>query len=152
MQWSKLKTRVKDFIHPELKDRIDFHLTSYRKSHDGADKIWITIDGEKVFSCKHYAYEFGEGELFWFQGKTYEEAEAILRENEIHRPADFGNAMRNYFDLPIAEALKSANPFIRAFAIVDSRTGKRALEKQDIGDSEHTLVKAFYDLRSAQTS
>ncbi len=62
MQWSKLKSRVKDFICPELKDRIDFHLTSYRGSHDGADKVWITVDGQRVFGCKHYPYERAEAE------------------------------------------------------------------------------------------
>src|SRR6185369_15764765 len=57
MQWSKLKARVKERICPELRDRVDFHLTSYRRSHDEADKVWITIDGELIFKIKHYAYE-----------------------------------------------------------------------------------------------
>ena len=149
MQWSKLKSKIKEFIRPELKDRIDFHLTSYRRSHDGADKVWITVDGERVFECRHYAYEHGEGHLFWFAGKSYEEAREILGENEIHRPQEFGEAMRAYFEMPIEEALRSANPFIKAFAVVDRRTGKRAIEKLALSDSEHTLVRAFYNLRTA---
>jgi hypothetical protein len=64
VQWSKLKLRIKSFIAPELRDRIDFHLTSYRKSHDGADKVWITIDGERVFTCKHYQREWAETALY----------------------------------------------------------------------------------------
>jgi hypothetical protein len=147
MQWSKLKSRVKDFICPELRNRIDFHLTSYRKSHDGADKIWITIDGEKVFSCKHYPYEFGERELVWFEGRNLEEAKDSLKEMEIHKPEEFGDSMRIYLDMPINEALQSANPFIKAFALIDHRTGKRTIEKLEISDAEHTLVRAFYNLR-----
>jgi hypothetical protein len=148
MQWSKLKSRVRDCISPELKDRIDFHLTSYRKSHDEADKVWITIDGERIFSCKHYPYEFGERELCWFDGLNLEEAKTVLNQNELHKPKEFGEAMRIYLDLPIEEALQSSNPFIKAFALIDRRTGKRTIEKIKISDSEHTLVKAFYNLRN----
>ena len=147
MQWSKLKSRVKEFICPDLKDRIDFHLTSYRQSHDGADKVWITIDGERVFSCQHYPYEFGERELIWTERKTPEEAKDSLNKKELHKPEEFGEAMRVYLEMPIAEALLSSNPFIKAFALVDRRTGKRAFEKIEITDSEHTLIRAFYNLR-----
>jgi hypothetical protein len=44
-------------------------------------------------------------------------------------------------------ALVSDDPFIRAFAIIDRRTGKRALEKLTIGENEHSIVKTFYRLR-----
>ena len=147
MQWSKLKSRVKDFISPELKDRIDFHLTSYRKSHDGADKVWITIDGERVFSCKYYSYEKGEARLVWGDGLNLKEAKAVLNQNEIHPPVEFGEAVRAYLDMPVNEALQSSNPFIKAFALIDRRTGKRTIQKLEISDSEHTLVKSFYRLR-----
>ncbi len=148
MQWSKLKTRAKDFICPELQDRIDFHLTSYRESHDGADKVWITIDGQRVFSCKHYPYELAEAEAY-YGGLRGEQVKESLREKEIHRPKDFGDAIRAYLDMPISQALESSDPLVKAFALVDRRTGKRTLEKLEISDAEHTLVKAFYALRLA---
>jgi hypothetical protein len=100
MQWSKLKSRVKDFISPELKDRIDFHLTSYRKSHDEADKVWITIDGKRIFGCKHYAYEFGERQLNWSDGLNLVETKTVLNQNEVHKPKEFGEAIRIYLDMP----------------------------------------------------
>lgn len=148
MQWSKLKARVKDFICPELRDRIDFHLTSYRESHDGADKVWITVDGKRVFNCKHYPYEWAEAEAY-HGGLRGEQVKKLLREKEIQRPKDFGDAMRAYLDLPITEAVKSSDPLVKAFALVDRRLGKRALAKLEISDSEHTLVKVFYQLRLA---
>jgi hypothetical protein len=146
MQWSKLKSRIKDFICPELCDRIDFHLTSYRKSHDGADKVWITVDGEKVFSFEHYPYERAEAEAYWQKLDTAQ-VKNHLQANEIHNPPDFGNAMRLYLDMPIAEALNSSNPIIKALAIIDRRTGKRTLESLEINESAHSLVKDFYKLR-----
>ena len=146
MQWSKLKLRVKSFISTELKDRIDFHLTSYRESHDGADKVWITIDGQRVFSCKHYPREWAEVEAY-YGGMRADQVKDFLKAREIHGPGDFGNAIRAYLDLPIGEALKSSDPLVKAFALVDRRVGKRTLEKLEISDAEHTLVKAFYELR-----
>ena len=148
MQWSKLKSRVKSFICPELRDRIDFHLTSYRESHDGADKVWITVDGQRVFSCKHYSYECAEAEAY-HGGLRGEQVKELMQAKEIHRPKDFGEAMRAYLDMPIAEAVKSPDPLVRAFALVDRRLGKRTLAKLEIPDSEHTLVKALYELRLA---
>jgi hypothetical protein len=151
MQWSKLKSRVVDRICAELKDRIDFHLTSYRKSHDGADKVWITIDGEKVFSCKHYPFEFAEREADW-AGLHGKQNKTCILEKEIHNPKNFGDGMRRYMDLTIYEALRDADPLIRAFAIVDRRVGKRTFAKLEVPDSEHSLVKAFYKLRRALVS
>ncbi len=148
MQWSKLKARVKGFICLELRDRIDFHLTSYRESHDGADKVWITVDGQRVFSCPHYPYERAEAEAY-HSGLRGEQVKELLREKEIHRPKDFGDAMRAYLDMPLSEALESSDPLVKAFALVDRRSGKRTLEKLEISDSDHSLVKAFYSLRLA---
>ena len=148
MQWSKLKTRVKDFICPELKDRIDFYVTSYRESHDGADKVWITVDGEKIFSCKHYPHEWAEADAFR-TGLRGEEVKYLLAEEEVHSPRNFGDAMRVYLDSPIHEALESSDPLVKAFAIVDRRLGKRTLAKLEILESEHSLVRAFYELRLA---
>ena len=146
MQWSKLKSRVKDLICPELRDRIDFHLTSYRSSHDGADKVWITIDGKQIFNCKHYPYERAEFAAH-LSGLHDDEAKSALRAVEIHSPGDFGDAMRSYLDMSVGDALQSPDPIVRAFAIVDRRVGKRALAKVDVSDCQHTLVNAFYQLR-----
>src|SRR5687768_3471797 len=143
MQWSKLKSRIKHLICPELRDRIDFHLTSYRESHDGADKVWITVDGQRVFSCNHYPYEWAEAEAY-HDGLSDKGVRALLRQKEVHRPKDFGDAMRSYLDLSISEALKSPDPLVKAFALVDRRLGRRTLEKLEMNESEHTLVKAFF--------
>ncbi len=146
MQWSKLKSKVKEMLCPELKDRVDFYLTSYRKSHDEADKVWITVDKQKVFSCKYYPYQWAESEAY-YDGLNQEEAKKLLSSNEIHNPKGFGDAMRNYLSLPIRKALQSSNPLIRAFAIIDRRIGKRTINSMKVSDSEHTLIKKFYNLR-----
>jgi len=146
MQWSKLKTRVKERICPELRDRVDFHLTSYRRSHDDADKVWITIDGEPLLKMKYYAYHTAHHEA-WICGLEGAAIKSLLSELEIFQPRDFGNAMRTYLDLPISDALASPNPLIKAFAIIDRRVGKRTLAKLEISEADSHLVRAFYSLR-----
>jgi hypothetical protein len=112
------------------------------------DKVWITVDGQRVFSCKHYSYKWAEAEAY-HDGSRGGQVKELLRKNEIHRPKDFGDAMRDYLDMSISEALKSSDPLVKAFALVDRRLGRRTLAKLDITDSDHTLVKAFYALRLA---
>jgi hypothetical protein len=50
--------------------------------------------------------------------------------------------------MPIGTAQQSDNPFIRALSIVDKRTGKRALQAMSITVEDHSLVQAFYFLRT----
>src|SRR4030095_2619979 len=106
MQWSKLKSRVKSRICPELKDRIDFYVTGYRRSHDDLEKVWITVDGETVFTCKYYLPERARAEAVYC-GLNGDAITSMLREVEIHNPKYFGNAMRTYLDLSIQDALQS---------------------------------------------
>jgi hypothetical protein len=152
MQWSKLKSRVRDLIHPVLRDRIDFHVTSYRESHDEADKVWFTVDGRRVFTCKHYTHYRAELHAYYQCGLRGESLKSALREEEIFHPKDFGNAMRAYLDMPVGDALKSADPFIKAFALVDRRVGRRTFMKLQLSDSEHELVRVFYELRRTSAS
>ena len=97
MQWSKLKTRFRALICDELRDRLDFHLTSYRESHDGAGEIWITFDGEKIYTCGHYAFEIAESEGYHL-GLAGEDLRIWLAEKEIYSPKSFGAAMKEYLD------------------------------------------------------
>ena len=146
MQWSKLKTRFRELICDELRDRLDFHLTSYRQSHDGVGEMWITFDGEKIYTCGHYNFEFAEREGYR-SGLVGEELRAWLTEKEIHSPRSFCTAIKEYLGMNSKDALYSEDPFVRAFAIIDQRTGKRTLAKFNIGENEHSLVKTFYRLR-----
>ena len=82
-------------------------------------------------------------------GLTGEGVKSVLREVGIFHPQDFGDAMRAYLDMPVGEALKSSDPFIKAFAMVDRRVGKRTLANLELSESEHAPVKAFYKLRLA---
>ena len=146
MQWSKLKTRFRAFICDELRDRIDIHVTSYRESHDGAGVIWVTLDGKKLVDFEHYRFEFTEREGY-HHGLAGEQLEQWLSGQEIHGPRSNGTAMRTYLDMSIDEALSSAHPFHRAFAMVDRRLGKRTLAGLNVDENEHSLIRTLFNLR-----
>jgi hypothetical protein len=130
MQWSKLKTRVKALLEPKLAKRIDFHVTSYRKSHDECEKAWITVDGTTVFSASWYERQWGRNES---------------------RPQDFGDSLRTYLDLPVEDALKHGDALIRALAMVDRRVGKRRLDELNSPPDNDPLVHLFYKLRTGKS-
>lgn len=161
MQWSKLKARVKERICPELRSRIDFHLTSYRHSHDETEKVWSTIDGVRVATFSWYQKQ-------WRSAERDEEGRLVRRHNcassalpkgdpawaetaKMRLPQDFGNAMRLYLDLKIQDALTSADPIIRAFALIDRRCGKRSLRTLHMRRDDDPLVRAFWHARLQST-
>jgi hypothetical protein len=142
MQWSRLRASVRALICPELRRRVDFHVTSYFRWSRSRSGL-ITVDGKKAFDlsydrfCRHGAGWFFNAEYEWSPKQS----------DEIHTPQQLGHAMRAYLDMPIRLALKSGNPFIRSLAIIDRRVGRRTLEQLQIGEREHSLVKEFYRLR-----
>ena len=157
MQWSKLKTRAKSFIVPSLRNRIDFHVTSYSWSHDEAEKAWITLDGKRVFTASWYHHQFagakrtdagtlardGKGRLI--RDPAIPDWVTTAEQLEEHRPQQFGDALRLYLDLSAADALKSDDPFIRAMAMIDRRVGSDQSKNSTV--DEHSLIRLFYNLR-----
>ncbi len=137
MQWSKLKGRVKSFIAPNLRKRVDFHVTSYRRSHDEAEKAWVTIDGKIAFVASWYRHQWA--------GDSAEEL-------ELHRPQQFGDALRKYLELKLEDAISDADPFIRGLAFLDRRMGPARVERLRPSSNEHSFVKVMHKLRASSDS
>jgi hypothetical protein len=163
MQWSKLKSRIKALICPELHNRIDFHVTRYREPHGDAGEAWITVDGKKIFGASYHRFLNEEHEerstdqpdnadtsgwRYFGDADAYVEIAHTLHEREIHDSYELVHALHSYLDLSVQDALKSENPYIRALAIVDRRIGKRTLDKLNIAETDHSLVRSFYALRT----
>lgn len=149
MQWSKLKTRVKALICPELRGRIDFHITSYRYSHDAAEKAWVTVDGQRLWTASWYQAQWNgwprdeQGRLIWGS----EPGVTADHHPFLPRPQDLGEAMRTFLGLPVQEALCAADPLVRALARIDRRIGARTLQSLTISETDHPLIKSLHTLR-----
>ncbi|ULO08515.1 hypothetical protein H1230_06825 [Paenibacillus sp. 19GGS1-52] len=162
MKWSKLRVNLKSFIIPELRDRIDFHLTCYHDAHDNYGEVWVTVDGEKIFGGGYYhwyvtpllpellsTFEIQHG----FQGDFYKakienkNVEEIMNLG-IHETSHITDNLFNYLNTPFEECINSNNPIYKAFSIIDRRLGKRRFKNIQIEDPAHPLVSALYKLRS----
>src|SRR5687767_2007217 len=97
MQWSKLKSRVESRLCPELRGRVSFHATSYRGSHDGVEKVWITLDGKPIARFGHYDRQFAEAAAF-DDGASWAELRARLDDEGRFGADQAGAALRAYLD------------------------------------------------------
>jgi len=51
MQWSKLKKSADNLLSESVKSRLEFHNTSYNRTHDNTGRCWITVDKHEVFNA-----------------------------------------------------------------------------------------------------
>ena len=130
----------------------------YRKSWESVyDRAWITIDGEEAFEFSHGAWT-----KVWREAKRTvalqhpdaswklqsEHVAIAVKDSGVEHTDFLSQSLRRYLEAPIAASFKSDNPVIRAFAMLDRRTGKRTLASVTLAPDEHPLVRAFYELRT----
>jgi len=158
MRWSKLKHLVEDRMADSLQRRIEVHSTRY---HSGEGRGWITVDKREVadFSTPgnlmrvHRLAIERSGSDFWdAEGGTQyravrREVETTLQGDGAYNQWGYHRALWDSLSLPIGDALLSDEMLIRAFAMLDSRLGKRRLRTLRLAEDEHPLVRQFYDLR-----
>ncbi|WP_040948950.1 hypothetical protein [Gorillibacterium massiliense] len=159
--WSKLRVKIRELITEKLRDRIDIHLTRYHDAHDDYGEIWITLDGKKIFGGGYYHWyltplpsellnefsiQHGFHEDFY---KTQINSEFVkeIMELGIHETSHILINLDNYINTSFEEILNSNNPIYKAFSIIDRRLGKRRFINIQLSESEHPLVKIFYELR-----
>ena len=156
---------MKEFICPELQDRVDFHMTRFRDAHDQVGRAWVTVDSKEILDCSYYrrhmaVWKEHQALMKKSADKTdrkdyldnyhaaYDSARKKADADFIFDEGIFRNAILAYLDIPIKDALVSKNPLIEAFALIDRRLGRRTFEKIHLSEKEHPLVHAFYELRS----
>ena len=154
MQWSKIRTRLRACVCTELRKRVDFHLTNYREYGSNGHEVWITVDGEKVFSASYCDYMISENVLqrdkglrTLAEGKEGKIAHDVLTRAEIHDASITVYTFREYLDSDPQDALVSTDPVLKSLAIIDRRIGQRTLARLRVGKREHSLVRKFYTLR-----
>jgi hypothetical protein len=155
MQWSSLRSKLREFVAPSVRKRIDFHLTTYRKLSELANEFWVTVDGERVFSTsatrrniESYILTRTTGLYGDVDGPEMRIVDDSLIAREIHNPFDVTSSIRTYLEIDPRLSLTSTDPIMRALAMVDRRIGKRTLKNIELEDDEHSLVRIFYALRS----
>ena len=162
MNWSQHRKQLRSLLAPELRKRIDFHVTSYRPStHHG--EAWITVDGKRVFSAGYYKWENAlEKEIVctgevryplyspWFPSPpSFPRSAQNVSDRGIYETSFFLESLKEYLETPLKRALESTNPLIRAVAMLDRRLGRRRFATLKVQESDSEIVKLFYTLRAA---
>ena len=153
MQFSKMKKQILSFVAPSLRPRLDLYATIDRHFHDGEARVWMTLDGEPFFKAEDLRftlesdrrYELAKARLpekpvcftldifqsDWYKASSElnEQIERELEEEGWHASYGVQQDLLLYPTLSIEEALTHPHAFIRGFALLDRRVGKRRLER-----------------------
>jgi len=153
MQFSKIKKQMLSFVAPSLRPRLDLYATVDRHFHDGEARIWMTLDGEEIFRAedlrfthevdRRYALakarlpqkperitvEIFQSDWYKTSRELYKKIEHELEQEGWHANYNVQQDLLLYPTLSIDEALSHPHAFIRGFALLDRRVGKRRLER-----------------------
>ena len=142
--WAGLNKWLQECLCDDLKDRITYFLARYHKVHDSYGRAAIPLDGRELvcFSWIEMCRQEADG----YSDKMKPKWDA----NCTYCEMDFLNAVLEFRNLPIQNALASENYIIKILAILDKRIGKRTLEKIKQAE-EYKQYPAwagqFYELR-----
>lgn len=153
MQFSKIKKQILSFVASSLRPRLDLYATVDRHFHDGESRIWMTLDGEPFFKAedlrftqeadRRYALakarlpqkperitlEIFQSDWYKTSRELYRQIEHELEQEGWHANYNVQQDLLLYPTLSIEEALTHPHAFIRGFALLDRRVGKRRLER-----------------------
>lgn len=169
MRWTKTKKLIENLLCEKLKKRLSVYATSYNTSLGEQRRIWITLDGKEVFNASSAQYLI-EHDKLWeeiksktnkafpdclyecypeFVGKIsdLDYSMLILEQRNIFNVDRVYDALVQYPNFSIEEALSSENVIIQAFAVIDKRLGKRRLKHCVFNPDAHPMVLNFYQVR-----
>lgn len=159
ISWSAMrKVLEQDNICESLKGRIQYFATRYRRSHDEEGRVAIRLDGEEILESCFYDWNIKRDEA-WNEinvtlgRKTnYAESGIQMELGALDKGGfdqySFYDAFYVYINNDIDSSLKSPNPIVRLFAVMDKRVGKRRLQQllPEL-ESQPEWLQIFYRLR-----
>ena len=168
MRWSQLRTRIEDRLAASLQGRVQFHNARYRHSHDQEGRGWITVDGKQVLDAatlSAWQAELADVEPQLRElrmGSSVKDYEAssdatarIWRDAIAHRQSqdrytleEFNEAIEDYLQLTLDQALDSPNTLQRSLAYLDRRLGHRRFLERSATPARSVLEESFRRLRA----
>lgn len=158
--WSGMRKYLEqEMLADSLKGRVRYGCTTY-VGMDGSHIFEICIDGKQI---KRFSWETvnayfidngytthknpsGIGEYwadFWALLDKYSMADRTEYTDE-----EFASALEKYRNQDIQKSIRSNNPLIRMFAVLDRRIGKRTLaEMKEEIDAQPQWLQQIYALR-----
>lgn len=154
MLWSKRKKKVESFFSDSVKSHIELRSTHYRGTHDEEGRGYITFNKKEIWNmCTQtfYSIEYDLiDDIVLKENISAYEAQKIayqrLSSEGKYSQYTYYESLDEYCSNSIEESLSSQNVLIRCLAMLDSRFGKRRLQKFDLSQ-ENLKVKEFYKIR-----
>jgi hypothetical protein len=166
MKWSKLKATAESFLAESLRGRLKYHITNYgSRDSSSMARAWITLDGAEIANFSTVGTMIQQGEMAWqireinqtqdyrdpAQAAGYysarEQALEIVAKKGVFSRDQFCDALVEYINSSIEDALQSKNPTVQAVAMFDRRCGIRRLETMKISEQANALAKTCYKIR-----
>lgn len=156
MKWSKLRKLLKDRLADNLKNRLDYNLTTYKNSTGFIGRAWITWDGKETINFsnqdtwnQYQSYSNETAETHYISHKKIDDAERtegnVIEKGEFSK-YDFAENAFKFLNTNVQDALKSDNIILKALAVVDKKTGKRTLTELSKLEN-HPMIKYLIELR-----
>ncbi len=143
-----MKRQLESLICDTLKERVSYFATTYRRSDDGMGRACIMADGAEVVNCSYINQELNWYKTIQDTNLTEDAARDVVRENGIFSSYDFYNGAKFILNESIDKCLASKDELILSMALIDRRTGKRALKKFSTNISARSIIaQYFYKLR-----
>lgn len=135
--WAGLKKQLAETLCNTLINRITYFLTRYHDVHNSYGRAAILLDGKEMVCFSWIDMYYQERDITplynEMPGSPYEDLVKKMKPrwdaNCTYCEMDFLEAVLQFRNLPIQEALESENYIIKVLAIMDRRVGKRTLSK-----------------------
>lgn len=158
--WSGMRKYLeKEMISKALKGRIRYGCTAY-VGMDGCRIFEVCIDGVQT---KRFSWEtvntyfinngYTENKAPSGIGEYWAEFWSLLDKYPINQRTEYTDeefcvALEQYRNQDIKDSIRSANPLVRMFAVLDYRIGKRTLVKlKTLVKEQPVWLQQFYILR-----
>lgn len=148
--WSGIRKKLEtEYLADALRGRVQYYVTTYRKSHDQEGRAAILLDGQEVLKGNFYNYFLKE---HFLDEKHKTDKWDIIDETMLGMGMfdqySFYRSFDEYDNQSIENSLSSENLLVRIFAVMDRRVGKRKLiSMMDHMAEEPSVFKFFYFVR-----
>lgn len=153
MSWQKIRKQLKDLWSPEIAKNLDVHIARYRNSgvYDDLGRVTFVLKKEEVYILSD-SEDWSRCWVLFDMGRLYvnNDSTACAESDKLgYYDVDRFYKLTNLYlnELNISDAFGSNILLFQIYAILDRRTGKRALEKNKKLIESNETLKMFYDIR-----
>lgn len=148
--WTNMRHKLEnDYLAPALRGRIRYFVTAYRESHDQVGRAAILLDSKEILKGNYFNFYFKDHLIADDPNRKWHAMDEIALNHGIFDEYSFYHSFSVFDNQSIEKSLVSDDLFVRIFAILDRRVGKRRLiAMQEEMKNEPEILQIFYLIRT----